>query len=50
MIFCKRVDPTTKALAALGYPWRYTTEQGLTFRSPTTDRRRSRWPLLREWR
>ena len=35
---------------AAGDLWAYATREWLTYRSPTTDRTRSRWPLAPEWR
>jgi hypothetical protein len=37
-------------LAAVGDLWAYAAGEWLTFRSPTADRTRSRWPLAPEWR
>ncbi len=36
-------------IEASGVLWQYCTEQWLTFRSPTEDQTRSRWPLSPEW-
>ena len=36
-------------LAATGDLWRYATEDWLSFRSPTSDQTRSRWPVAEEW-
>jgi hypothetical protein len=38
-----------QVLAAAGDLWAYATGDWLTFRSPTADQTRSRWPLAREW-
>jgi hypothetical protein len=38
-----------QVLAAVGDLWSYATEQWLTYRSPTLDRTRSRWPIAPEW-
>jgi hypothetical protein len=38
-----------QVLGAAGDLWAYATEEWLTYRSPTPDRTRSRWPLAPEW-
>ena len=38
-----------QVLAAAGDLWAYATAEWLTYRSPTADRTRSRWPLAPEW-
>ena len=38
-----------QVLDAVGDLWSYATGQWLTYRSPTADRTRSRWPLAPEW-
>ena len=43
------IDTPIEALEAMGDLWRYATEEWLTFRSPTTDQTRARWPLAPEW-
>ena len=39
-----------QVLAATGDLWAYATGEWLTYRSPTADQTRSRWPLAPEWR
>ncbi len=39
-----------QVLSAIGDLWTYATTEWLTYRSPTTDRTRSRWPVAPEWR
>ena len=38
-----------QVLGAAGDLWAYATGEWLTFRSPTADQTRSRWPLAPEW-
>ena len=38
-----------QVLGAAGDLWAYATEEWLTYRSPTSDQTRSRWPLASEW-
>jgi len=38
-----------QVLAAASDLWAYATGEWLTYRSPTEDRTRSRWPLAPEW-
>ena len=38
-----------QVLAATGDLWAYATTEWLTYRSPTTDQTRSRWPRAPEW-
>ena len=38
-----------QVLGAVGDLWAYATGEWLTYRSPTTDQTRSRWPLAPEW-
>ncbi len=38
-----------QVLAAAGDLWAYATGEWLTYRSPTADQTRSRWPLAPEW-
>ena len=44
------IDTPGDALEAKGDLWRYATEAWLTYRSPTADRTRSRWPVAPAWR
>ncbi len=44
------LNTPAQVLAAAGDLWAYATGEWLTFRSPTADRTRSRWPLAPEWR
>ena len=44
------LDTPAQVLAAAGDLWSYASGQWLTFRSPTADRTRSRWPIAPEWR
>ena len=48
---CVEFDLNTPAqvLAAAGDLWAYATGEWLTYRSPTADQTRSRWPLAPEW-
>ena len=39
-----------QVLGATGDLWAYATREWLTYRSPTADQTRSRWPLAPEWR
>ncbi len=39
-----------QVLSAAGDLWAYATTEWLTYRSPTADQTRSRWPLAPEWR
>ena len=43
------VDTPTEGLDRAGQLWASVTEDWLTFRSPTSDSTRSRWPLAAEW-
>ncbi|MGO9335105.1 MAG: hypothetical protein ACLQCU_13845 [Acidimicrobiales bacterium] len=43
------LDTPGSVLATTGDLWAYATKDWLTFRSPTADATRSRWPLAREW-
>jgi len=43
------IDTPGQSLEALGDLWRYATEEWLTYRSPTSDRTRARWPVAPEW-
>jgi hypothetical protein len=43
------LDSPAEALEAMGDLWRYATDEWLTFRSPTADRTRARWPIAPEW-
>ena len=36
-------------LDATGALWSYATDEWLSYRSPTADETRSRWPVAREW-
>ena len=38
-----------QVLAAAGDLWAYATREWLTYRSPTNDQTRSRWPFAPEW-
>ncbi len=44
------VDTPDDAIDAAGALWASLTESWLTYRCPTTDATRSRWPLAPEWR
>lgn len=44
------IDAPNEALEAVGDLWRYATEDWLTFRSPTSDQTRARWPVAPAWR
>jgi hypothetical protein len=44
------LDAPDGVLAGAGDLWRYGTGEWLTYRSPTADATRSRWPLAAEWR
>jgi hypothetical protein len=44
------LETPTQVLAAAGDLWAYATEHWLTYRSPTSDQTRSRWPIADEWR
>lgn len=44
------LDSPGQVLGRADELWTYATEQWLTYRSPTTDRTRSRWPIAPEWR
>ena len=43
------VDTPREAIDAAGALWASVTEAWLTYRSPTSDQNRSRWPLAPEW-
>jgi hypothetical protein len=43
------LNTPAQVLAAAGDLWAYATGEWLTYRSPTADRTRSRWPLAPEW-
>jgi len=43
------LDTPAQVCAAAGDLWTYATGQWLTFRSPTADHTRSRWPIAPEW-
>ena len=43
------LDTPAQVLDAAGDLWSYATTEWLTFRSPTSDRTRSRWPISSEW-
>ena len=43
------LDTPGSVLATTGDLWAYATGEWLTFRSPTADATRSRWPLTPEW-
>lgn len=43
------LDRTEEVLNAIGDLWAYCTEPWLTYRSPTADANRSRWPVAPEW-
>ena len=44
------LNTPAQVLAAAGDLWAYATREWLTYRSPSSDRTRSRWPLAPEWR
>jgi hypothetical protein len=44
------LDMVREVLEATGDLWRYGTSEWLTFRSPTNDATKSRWPIAPEWR
>ena len=44
------LNTPAQVLGAGGDLWAYATGEWLTYRSPTADRTRSRWPLASEWR
>ena len=44
------LNTPAQVLAAAGDLWAYATGEWLTYRSPTADGTRSRWPLAPEWR
>jgi len=44
-----RINRPEQALEARGDLWRYATGAWLTYRSPTEDATKSRWPLAPEW-
>jgi hypothetical protein len=44
------VDTPDEAILAAGALWASLTESWLTYRSPTADRTRARWPVAPEWR
>lgn len=44
-----RLRTPDQVLAGAGDLWRYCTEHWLTYRTPTGDHTRSRWPLAGEW-
>lgn len=43
------LDAPGDVLEAVGALWVYATSEWLTYRSPTGDTTRSRWPVAREW-
>lgn len=43
------VRSAREALHAKGDLWKYATTKGITFRRPTKDKTRSRWPIRPEW-
>ena len=43
------LDTPASVLATIGDLWAYATRDWLTYRSPTADQTRSRWPLAPEW-
>ena len=43
------LNTPAQVLAAAGDLWAYATREWLTYRSPTDDQTRSRWPLAPEW-
>ena len=43
------VDTPTDGLEAVGRLWASTTETWLTYRTPTADETKSRWPVAPEW-
>ena len=43
------LNTPTQVLAATGDLWAYATGEWLTYRSPTNDRTRCRWPLAPQW-
>jgi hypothetical protein len=43
------LDSPASVLATTGDLWAYATKDWLTYRSPTADATRSRWPLAPEW-
>ena len=43
------IDTPREAIDAAGALWASVTEGWLTYRSPTSDQNRSRWPLAPEW-
>jgi hypothetical protein len=44
------LDTPAEALAGVAALWSYGTHEWLTYRSPSGDRTRSRWPVAPEWR
>ena len=44
------LNAPAQVLTAVGDLWAYATGAWLTYRSPTADQTRSRWPLAPEWR
>ena len=44
------LNAPAQVLTAAGDLWAYATGQWLTYRSPTADQTRSRWPVAPEWR
>jgi hypothetical protein len=44
-----QVDTPADVLDAVGDLWRYGTHEWLTFRTPTSDRTKARWPIAPEW-
>lgn len=44
------IDTPTEAIDAVGALWASATSEWLTYRSPTADSERSRWPIAPEWR
>jgi hypothetical protein len=44
------IDTPHDAMAKMGALWAYATSEWLTYRCPTADSTRSRWPLAPEWR
>ena len=43
------LDSPARTLSEMGDMWRYATGSWLTFRTPTPDATRSRWPIASEW-
>lgn len=43
------LDGPSETLAAIADLWQYATARWLTYRRPTSDQTRSRWPIAAEW-